>query len=121
MADNPIERYFEALAREDYLAARACLADDFRFRGWFGSFDSADAYLEAMQRLRGFVTRVELRKAFGDGPDVCLLYTSHTRAGDAVPVAAWFRLASGRIASLEVICDSKPFEALWATDGTGHR
>ena len=113
MASNPIELYLTALAGNDFETARTFLTDDFTFSGWFGRYDSPDAYLDAMRRLRGFVVGMDLRRVFADGPDVCLIYTSRTRNGDAVPVAAWFGLEGDRIRSLEVICDSRPFEAFW--------
>ncbi|MGE0043768.1 MAG: nuclear transport factor 2 family protein [Vicinamibacterales bacterium] len=113
MASNPVERYLAALGAGDFDVARACLADDFTFSGWFGRYDSPDAYLAAMRRLRGFVEGMDVRHVFAHGPEVCLIYTSHTRNGDAVPAAAWFRLDGDRIRSLEVICDSRPFQAFW--------
>jgi ketosteroid isomerase-like protein len=113
MASNPIERYLTALADNDFETARACLADDFTFSGWFAHYDSPDVYLDAMRKLRGFVVNIDVRQVFATGPEVCLIYTSHTRNGDAVPAAAWFRVAGDRITALEVICDSRPFEAFW--------
>jgi hypothetical protein len=110
---GPIVTFFGSLERNDYAAARACLADAFSFTGWFDDFDSPDDYIEAVKRLRGYTTRVDVRQVFVDGADVAVFYDTHTIHGDVAPVAAWITLEGDRIARIRVICDNRPFAALW--------
>lgn len=108
-----IQQFSEALMREDYLAARNLLGEPFSFVGWFDRFDHPDAYINALRKLRGFITRNDFRKIFVDGGDVCLIYDAHTVRGDAAPVAAWFTVHEGQITAVRIICDSRPFAEVW--------
>ena len=110
---QPILDFYGCLQRNDYEAARACLHDEFSFVGWFDEFDSAEAYLDAVKRLRAVTAGIDVRRVFVDGQDVALFYDLTTVDGAVVPVAAWFALRGDRIARIRVMCDSRPFAALW--------
>jgi limonene-1,2-epoxide hydrolase len=108
----PSERYAReivlscvaALNREDYRAARQYLSDDVSFWGVFGSQKGADAYLLDMRTMR---LHYEVRKAFCEGEDVCLLYDV-TISGATVFVCGWYRVKLGKIRSLRVVFDPRP-------------
>lgn len=109
-----VQRFFGALQREDYAAARQCLADEgFSFVGWFDSFDDPDAYIEALKTLRGFAKRFEVKRVFIDDGDVALFYEIETVRGDVTLVAAWFQVREARIAHVRVVCDTRPFAEVW--------
>jgi hypothetical protein len=110
---QPIVNLFGGLQRQDYAAARACLADTFSFVAWFDTFDSADAYIESLKRLRGYTARFDMRHAFVDGDDVALFYDLTTVHGDTTLVVSWFGMDGDRIARIRVVCDPRPFMALW--------
>jgi hypothetical protein len=94
-----IKAFYAAIGREDYSEARQYLADEgFSFVGWFGTFTSPDDYIAALKRLRGFVTSLDVRKAFVNGDDVALFYDIETVRGDT---------------TLVVVCDTRPFAEVW--------
>ena len=111
---DTVTRFYAAMQRGDYAAARQCLGEPFVFVGWFDRFDDPDAYIDAIKRLRGFVVKFDVRKVFVEGDDVCLIYDAHTIRGDVSPVAGWFRLRDGKIAEIHIITDSRPFVEVWA-------
>jgi hypothetical protein len=74
-----VSRYHEALGRRDFDGARRLLKDDLRFEGPFESFERADDYVEAIQKLFGIVESIEVRHASADGDQVAVLYDMVTR------------------------------------------
>jgi ketosteroid isomerase-like protein len=107
------ERFFGAWSTGDFDTARMLLHDDLRFVGPLEQFDNADAYLAALRNLSQIVKAAEQEKVFVDGDDVCVLYNlvTNTPAGTA-PTAEWYHLRDGRIASVRVYFDARPFAAM---------
>jgi len=105
-----VERYQKALASQDFTGARALLADDLEFHGPIDTFHRADDYMTAIQRLSSIIQRIEPRKTFVDGQDVCFIYdmVTNTPAGTA-PIAEWYRVAGDRIKAINVFFDARPF------------
>ncbi len=112
-----VRAFYAAIEQQDYAAARRLLADTFLFVGWFATMTDADEYVASMQRLRGWITRIEMQRVFADGNDLCLFYNAHTIRGVVAPVAAFFTVVDGRISTVRVVCDSRPFAELWAEQG----
>src|SRR5207247_3964668 len=69
----------------DWAGARRFLHDDLSFVGPFESFRKPEPYIEALQKLHHIIARVEPKKMFVDGDDVCMLYdmVTKTPAGTA--------------------------------------
>src|SRR5207244_11692098 len=65
--------YQKALGKGDFAGARKYMRDDLSFVGPFESFNRPEPYLEALGKLHHIVARVEPKKTFVDGDDVCLL------------------------------------------------
>jgi len=105
-----VERYQMALANKDFKAARGLLSDDLQFHGPIDTFHRADDYMTAIQGLSSIIQRIEPRKTFTDGQDVCFIYNmvTNTPAGTA-PVAEWYRVAGDRITAIDVFFDARPF------------
>src|SRR3989449_6175153 len=72
--------YQKALGKGDFAGARKYLHDDLSFVGPFESFNRPEPYLEALGKLHHIVARVEPKKTFVDGDDVCLLYDMVTNS-----------------------------------------
>lgn len=110
-----VNRFMDALGAGDFAAARACLADDFRFEGPFDTFTTPEPYLAALRALYSIVTQVTIVKLFVDGADACLLYemTTSTAAGSAF-ICEWFRIHGDRIASMRAVFDARPFAAMFS-------
>lgn len=108
-----IALYHGALASRDFAGARAVLRDDLRFRGPFDSFEDADAYLEAIQKLWGIVDRIDVRHVSESGDEVVALYdmATTTPAGTQL-VCEWYGVDEGSIAWIRALFDTAPFAFL---------
>jgi len=113
-AGEIIESYQAALAAQDFAAARKLMRDDMTFRGPLDTFNTADEYLASLKQLAAIVQRIDLKKVFVDGDDVCVLYdmVTNTPAGTAF-IAEWYQVAGGQITALQVVFDARPFAALF--------
>jgi hypothetical protein len=111
MRSKEVALAFEsALGQKDYDAARRLLADDVSFRGPIDTFDRADAYIGALQRLGTMVERIDVLKAFEDGDDVAIFCELHMRAPlPTAFVAEWYGVRNGKIQSVRVAFDARPF------------
>lgn len=109
-----VRAYTQALGKGDFASARECLHDRFSFRGPFDSFDKPEPYLEALKKLHTMVQRVDMKKFFVDGRDVCMLYdlVTNTPAGTSF-VAEWLQVQGDKIASIRVVFDARPFAAMF--------
>jgi hypothetical protein len=99
-----------ALEKKDYASARKLLADDLSFRGPIDTFDNADAYLGALERLGKIVERIEVLKVFAEGDEVAVFCDLHFRA--PLPkafVAEWYTVKGSKIQRARVVFDARPF------------
>jgi ketosteroid isomerase-like protein len=103
-----------AISHGDVDAARKLMHDDMTFQGPLEAFDRPEPYLEALRKLGAIVERVDMKKMFVDGDDVCLLYDMVTRtpAGTAF-IAEWLTFRGGKIASIRTVFDARPFAAMF--------
>jgi hypothetical protein len=109
-ARDVVERYRKALDSGDFEAARGWLSDDLEFHGPIDTFHRADDFLASIKGLWPMVTRIEPRKTFVDGKDVCFIYdmVTNTPAGTA-PIVEWYRVAGDRIKAIDAFFDARPF------------
>jgi ketosteroid isomerase-like protein len=112
-AGKIVSTFFEALGRGDFAHARNSLHDEFEFQGPIDTFSSPAPFLEALRQLHHIVERVDVKKMFVDGNDVCVLYDMVTRtpAGTAF-IAEWYRVAGDKIASMRAVFDARPFVSM---------
>jgi hypothetical protein len=113
MVSDVIARYHEALRRRDFDGARQLLKDDLRFEGPFESFERADDYVAAIQRLFGIVESIEVRHASVDGDQAVVLYdmVTTTPAGTQL-VCEWYGIEGESIVWIRAVFDSAPFAFL---------
>jgi ketosteroid isomerase-like protein len=107
-AREVVERYHEAWTGKDFDTARALLHDDLSFHGPIDTFDRADDYVAALQRLAPMVQGVKVRRILSEDDDVVVLFELLTPMGPA-PVAEWYRVRDGKIAAVDVYFDARPF------------
>jgi hypothetical protein len=109
-----VQRFKEAVGKGDAAGARLLLSDRLSFQGPFDTFDRPEPYLAALEKLHPIVKRVDVKKIFADGADVCLLYdlVTDSPAGTSF-VAEWLRVEADRIASIRVVFDARPFAAMF--------
>jgi hypothetical protein len=107
--------YQKALGSGDWKGARYFLKDDLKFKGPIAEHDTSEAYIEDLKRLHGIIKRVDVKKVFADGDDVCLLYdmVTNTPAGTAF-ICEWYHVEGGKVGSIRVVFDARPFAPLFA-------
>src|SRR5579863_9131024 len=88
-------RCLEAWTSGDFDAARALLDDHVQFTGPLGHTEGADDYIEGVRGLAKTIKKIEHRRTFGEGDDVCIVYDLVTTT-HAVPTAGWYRVRHGR-------------------------
>jgi ketosteroid isomerase-like protein len=113
-ATEIVQSFQQALGRGDVAAARNLLHDNLSFRGPIDAFERPEPYLEALKKLHPIVERIDVKKIFVDGSDVCLLYdmVTKTPAGTAF-IAEWFQVRGEKIASIRAVFDARPFAAMF--------
>ena len=111
-----VETFLRAIEAHDPEGARACLADDgFCYRSPISEFSDADSFIADMTYRTGIVSRLEVRKAFVDGDDVCHFLSVHIQISSRVTVdtVIWSRIVDGRIQWMEILFDAYPYRALF--------
>jgi hypothetical protein len=113
MVLDVISRYHEVLEKRDFDGARKLLRDDLRFEGPFESFERADDYVAAIQKLFGIVESIEIRHASADGDQAVALYdvVTTTPAGTQL-VCEWYGVEGEQVAWIRAVFDTAPFAFL---------
>src|SRR5207245_10825998 len=108
-AKEIVTAYQRALGKGDMAGARKYLHDDLAFVGPFDNFHRPEPSLEALGKLHHIVERVEQKKTFVDGDDVCILYDIVTKppAGTAF-ICEWYRAPGHESGSARVILAAGP-------------
>jgi ketosteroid isomerase-like protein len=107
------EGFFDAWTTKDFDRARELLHDDVSFEGPIDTFHDADSYLASLRQLSGIVTSAEKHKVFADGDDVCVIYDLKTAPVPSSRTCEWYRVRDGKIASVSVVFDARPFAPLF--------
>jgi limonene-1,2-epoxide hydrolase len=98
--------YINALDGQDYDAAMNHLHDNVRIRGPAGEgFGKPYDFIEMLRKYRG---KYDIKKAFVDGDDVCLLYDLKTN-GPTVFMSSWYQVSQGKIVSIQTVFDPRAF------------
>jgi len=108
-------KYFEHWSKKEYDASARYLDEKLSFTGPIDKFNNAKDYLQAIRRLGPIVTGVHKKKTFIEGDDVCIVYelATNTPAG-TVPCAEWIHAENGKVKSIQVFFDARPFAAMFA-------
>src|SRR5215472_16386529 len=94
----------QALGKGDFAAARKLVHDNLLFQGPIDTFHSSEPYFEALKKLHPIIQRVDMKKIFADGNDVCVLYdmVTKTPAGTAF-VCEWYKVKGEKIAEIRTV------------------
>jgi len=95
----------QAINEEDFDTAARFATDDMTFEGVLGSRQGAAAYFGDMEKMK---LKYDVQKVFVDQEDVCLFYDL-TMDGKTIFGCAWYHLDGGKVSSLKVIFDPRPF------------
>src|SRR5215475_5377133 len=105
----------QALGKGDFAAARKLVHDNLSFQGPVDTFHSPEPYFEALKTLHPIIQRIDVKKMFTDGHDVCVLYdmVTNTPIGTAF-VCEWYQVKGEKIAAVRTVFDARPFAAMFA-------
>jgi hypothetical protein len=108
-AKEIVMEYLEALIeRRDFKSARSYLKDNVSYVSPLNSFDRAEPYLKYNESLH--LPKPDIKKVFTDGDDVCLLYEmTLTKPPSTFLVSLWAHVDSGKIGSIRLVFDPRPF------------
>ncbi|MFN2450026.1 MAG: nuclear transport factor 2 family protein [Candidatus Baltobacteraceae bacterium] len=103
-------RYIAAAGDKEYGVLDGLLADDVTFKGPFAALQSKPAFIEALRRMAPVWERSEIRAAFADDGQACVLYdfVTNTQAG-SVPCFELIAFNGERIQSVELFFDRSAF------------
>ena len=108
--NNPkevVSAFLNALNSTNIEAAKSYLDDNVSFSAPDGTpVQGAEAYLNGWKPLG---LSYDIKKAFVDGDDVCVLYDiSFTKPSVTLLACGWYRVSNEKIISIRVIFDPKP-------------
>jgi hypothetical protein len=112
---DPGIRYFDHWSKKEYQASARYLDENLSFKGPMDTFNNSKDYLQALDRLAPIVVEVRRKRTFIDGMDACFVYDliTSTPAG-TVPCAEWIHSDHGKVKSIQVFFDARPFAAMFA-------
>lgn len=114
-----VNAYLEAAIGFDYALARTYLADEgFQYVTPLNQFQSADQFIAYAEMASPIVQRVETRKVFVNGNDVChiLNVTSQISEKRSNTLVVWATVEDGKIKMLEVVFDAHEYKMLLVVD-----
>lgn len=108
-AKEIVMEYFQAITeRHDFKAARTYLKDDVSYVSPLNSFDRAEPHLKYNESLQ--LPKLDIKKIFADGDDVCILYeVTLTTPPATLFASAWVHVNDGKISSIRLVFDPRPF------------
>ena len=120
--EKVVDAYLKALEARDYELARTFLSDEkFHYRGPTGQFDDPDRFMEIVWPVGQILRRIERRKTFLDGPNVCNFMTFHVHIDKprSVSVVQWAVVEKGRIVAIETVFDASEYVRMFGPEPEG--
>jgi hypothetical protein len=104
-----VMEFLQAITGEhrDFKTARSYVKDNVSYVSPLNSFDSAEPYLKYNESLH--LPKLDIKKVFTDGDDVCILHETILTKPPAVFTSLWFHVDGGKISSLRALFDPRPF------------
>lgn len=110
-----VDNYLDALADGDFERLRSCLSDTFTYQGPTARFENPEDFSSMIWAVGQILNKIERRKTFVDGPDVCSILNFHVQWDDPkmIPVVQWAVVKTGKIHSIEVFFDATEYTAMF--------
>lgn len=114
---DTVTAFYSRIENEDFEGVRALLHDDMKFHGPMQSVDGADQLVSMLSMIAGVTESFRMKHVFVDGDRACAVYDlmTATPIGPS-PMAEYFELRDGRIASLHAHFDARPWVALQGSE-----
>jgi uncharacterized protein YndB with AHSA1/START domain/ketosteroid isomerase-like protein len=116
-----VRAYHDAWTTGKLDLAAERLSPNVDFQGPIDRFDRAEPFLAELAKLQPIIRSVELLGELERGDEVCLRYQLITAvpAIGTTEVAEWFRVKDGRIATIRLYFDPRPYVAMFAAPPSG--
>jgi hypothetical protein len=112
-----VSAFIDAIEARDFECARGYLSDkQFSYRSPVSRADDADTFISIVSRVGPILEKIERRKTFVDGGDVCsiLNYRTTMEAIKEVPLVQLATVVAGKIIALEVFFDASEYNKMFA-------
>ena len=103
-----VAEFGAAFAKKDFVSARRWLHDDLTFRGPIDTFHRADDYIASIKNLAAIMKGIKEERTIAEGQEIAVFYILDTQIA-AAPVADWYTVRDGKIASIRTYFDARPF------------
>jgi hypothetical protein len=110
---EPALKYFDHWSKLELEASAKYLDDNLSFKGPLDTYNNSKDYVQALARLAPILVEVRWRKTFVDGKDAVIISDLVTKIA-TVPCAEWFHSDHGKVTSIEIFFDARPFAAMFA-------
>ncbi len=115
-ARDLVDCFLNAVEARDFERMGQCLSpQQFSYVSPIETFDNAEDFIARASRVAPITKRIERRKLFVDGNEVCVIYNFITTM-DALAVtrtAQWMRVESGKIVSIELFFDAHAYASMF--------
>ena len=104
-----VDEFLNYIESHDYERARRLLADEgFHYESPVSTFSSADDFIQHISLIGGILHRIERRKVFVDGNDLCHILVFFTQLSDkeSTKAALWTRVSDSCIQRIELLFDA---------------
>ena len=115
--ESTVSAFIDAIEARDFECARGYLSDkQFSYRSPVSRTDNADDFISIISRIGPILEKIERRKTFADGGDVCsvLNYRTTMEVLKEVPVVQLATVAAGKIIALEAFFDASEYNKMIA-------
>jgi hypothetical protein len=111
-----VDCYFDAIEARDFERAQWCLSSqEFYYLSPIQSFDTARDLIAYISCVGPITKRVERRRLFIDGDEVCAIFNFITtlEALASTRVAQWMKIKAGKIVRIEVFFDAHAYASMF--------
>ena len=116
VARDLVDCFFNTVEARDFERVSQCLSPKkFAYVSPIETFDNAEDFVARASRVGPITERIERRKLFVDGDEVCVIYNFITTM-DALAVtrtAQWMKIESGKIVSIELFFDAHAYASMF--------
>ena len=108
--------FLDAVEQRNFAAAKRHLSStEFSYHGPIDHFDNRDDFIADIARLETILKRIERRRLFCDGDEVCIIVTYVTTVEDIASTRAahWVRVHDGTIVSIEGFLDARAYARMF--------
>lgn len=115
-ARDLVDCFLNAVEARDFERMRQCLSTEkFSYISPIESFDNTHDFIARASRVAPITERIERRKLFLDGDDVCVIYNFITTMDELARtrIAQWMKIEAGKIVAIELFFDAHAYVSMF--------